>query len=416
MKAKITTSLISSLNGAAKTYEVNDTEIKGFQVRVLPNGTKTFLCSYRLKATNKKNKFFIGKATVFSVSQARDEAKKILGDVARGIDPNGHNKAVRSVAAIPTLEVFLNEDFSIWAKSHYADSERVIRQIKSVFNSFLKLKLDQIAPIQIEKWRAARRERGIKATSVNRELGALRSSLSKAVEWDILKQHPLSKVKQSKVEDDGRVRFLSKQEHADLLDALQAREETFRQRRESHNAWLVQRDKLPLPSFGSEAYVDHLYPMLILAMHTGLRRGELFKLKIGDISFETSQLKVRAAAAKSRRSRFVPLNGTAAGALKRWLDQSERSPEELVFPGKGGQPFDNISSSWESLRKAAGLVNFHWHDLRHHFASMLVMSGVDLNTVRYLLGHADLKMTLRYAHLAPEHKAIAVEKLVGVYQ
>jgi site-specific recombinase XerD len=73
----------------------------------------------------------------------------------------------------------------------------------------------------------------------------------------------------------------------------------------------------------------------------------------------------------------------------------------------------DVKTAWSNVLEAAEVKNFRFHDLRHHFASRLVRAGVDLNTVRELLGHADLKMTLRYAHLAPEHLAAAVEKLAA---
>jgi site-specific recombinase XerD len=93
-----------------------------------------------------------------------------------------------------------------------------------------------------------------------------------------------------------------------------------------------------------------------------------------------------------------------------WQEQTEGT-EGLVFVNGEGQRFGWIKTSWSKLLKDAEIENFRWHDMRHHFASHLVMGGVDLNTVRELLGHSDYAMTLRYAHLAPEHKLKAVEVL-----
>ena len=96
--------------------------------------------------------------------------------------------------------------------------------------------------------------------------------------------------------------------------------------------------------------------------------------------------------------------------LEHWRIVSGNS-RGLVFCNQEGKKFTDVKKAWGAIKEAAKIKNFRWHDMRHHFASRLVMEGVDLNTVRELLGHADIKMTLRYAHLAPEHKARAVEKL-----
>ena len=102
------------------------------------------------------------------------------------------------------------------------------------------------------------------------------------------------------------------------------------------------------------------------------------------------------------------LHSEARAVLKRW---QASSPTDRVFPGKGGRRLVDVKTSWAILMRDADLKAFRFHDTRHDFASKLVMAGVDLNTVRELLGHSDITMTLRYAHLAPEHKAAAVEKL-----
>jgi integrase len=129
-----------------------------------------------------------------------------------------------------------------------------------------------------------------------------------------------------------------------------------------------------------------------------------------DVDLTRRIVTVAAAHAKSGRTRYVPLNDEAVRILKTWRT-SDVASTGYVFPGAGGARLIDVKTAWMSLLRVAGVTGFRFHDLRHTFASRLVMAGVDLNTVRELLGHADLKMTLRYAHLAPEHKAAAVAKL-----
>lgn len=143
--------------------------------------------------------------------------------------------------------------------------------------------------------------------------------------------------------------------------------------------------------------------MTLLALNTGLRRGEITQLTWPDIDMAAERVTVRAGYAKSGKARHVPLNSEAVTTLTQWKKQH---PEGRLFNVIG------IPKAWAALMLAANIDGFRFHDLRHTFASKLVMAGVDLNTVRELLGHGDITMTLRYAHLAPEHKAAAVEKLV----
>ncbi len=113
--------------------------------------------------------------------------------------------------------------------------------------------------------------------------------------------------------------------------------------------------------------------------------------------------------AKSKKVRHIPLNADALRCLKDWKE--ENNYPVYVFESKNGKPFNNVQKAWSGILKDAKIEGFRWHDMRHHFASKLVMAGVSLNTVRELLGHSNYKMTLRYAHLSPGHKADAVALL-----
>jgi site-specific recombinase XerD len=130
------------------------------------------------------------------------------------------------------------------------------------------------------------------------------------------------------------------------------------------------------------------------------------------VDLEQRNITVEADTAKGAKTRHIRLNDEAVKVLRTWRDQPGAKSLIYVFSNNDGQPLANVRKSWVGILKRAGIENFRWHDLRHTFASNLVIAGVDLNKVRALLGHTDYKMTLRYAHLAPEHMQEAVDKLV----
>ena len=152
-------------------------------------------------------------------------------------------------------------------------------------------------------------------------------------------------------------------------------------------------------------------PLQAMNLNLELAREKIAR-QGGDVDMTGAQLVVRGTKAKSGRTRYVPLNVDALDVLKAWRPLDAK-PEGWVFAGPDGEQMFSLKTAWGKVAEAAKLDGFTFHDLRHSFASKLVQAGVDLNTVRELLGHADIKMTLRYAHLAPEHKAAAVQKLVN---
>jgi len=150
----------------------------------------------------------------------------------------------------------------------------------------------------------------------------------------------------------------------------------------------------------------HLKPIIILAVNTGMRRGEIFDLQWNHVDLKNRIIEV--ADPKNGDPRFVPINDTLMDALQQL---PRRIDTPYVFPGKNGGRLTDIKKPFLNTRKRAGLDDVRFHDLRHTFASHLVMAGVDLTTVKELLGHKSTKMTERYSHLSPKHKADAVRVL-----
>ena len=140
-----------------------------------------------------------------------------------------------------------------------------------------------------------------------------------------------------------------------------------------------------------------------MALNTGMRRGEILRLKWRDVDIKRSIIYLHET--KNGEKREVPINEQ----VKAILINTIRHPQsEYIFYNKDGTPMASNKRSFFTALKKSGIKDFKFHDLRHTFASHLVMSGIDLNTVRELLGHKSLQMTLRYSHLSANHKHIAV--------
>jgi integrase len=403
MQALIGNNLIKQLHPAAKPFEVRDTRVKGFLLRVQPSGAMTYYAEYR-----RGKRITIGRCNVIAPERARERAKDILATAQFGEDPMEE----RRLAKAHTLRSFLDEVYEPWAEANLRSGPGTIARLRASFADHLDKKLADLTSWIIEKWRAGRIKDGLSAATINRDLGALRASVGRAVTWGLLDTSPIANIKRSKMDSSRSPRFLSAAEEARLRIALNDREERIRRERDSANAWRDERQYELLRDLRAGAFADYLKPLVLVSLHTGMRRGELFALTWQSIDLEAARITVHGATAKSGTTRHLPLNSEALAVLRGWHEQAA-DKGGLVFVGRDGAAFNNVRRSWEGALAGAKITRFRWHDLRHTFASKLVMAGVDLNTVRELLGHSDYKMTQRYAHLAPEHKAAAVAKLVS---
>jgi integrase len=402
MKAMIGVELLRKLPPAPA--EIRDSKMVGFVLRVRPSGRHSYYAVY-----GRNRWHLLGTSDVLSAPEAREECRKVLADVAKGADPV---VAKREAKKDISFEDFVAQHYQPWAEAQRKTGAEQTQRLRQAFGSTLNaVKLSEINAFLVERWRSGRLKDGKAPTTVNRDLNTLRGALSRAVDWGLLKAHPLSRVKASKTDKRGIVRYLSADEEDRLLKALAGRDDRRRAERARANRWRAERGYPLWPAYGT--FSDHMTPLVITALHTGLRRGELFGLRWRDIDLVAARLTVRGEEAKSGQTRHVPLNAKALEALKTWHKESATNDADaFAFPGDDGAALVDIKRSWGKVLTAAKITDFRFHDCRHSFASKLVMAGVDLNTVRELLGHADIKMVLRYAHLAPEHTAAAVAKLV----
>ncbi|MDD3582246.1 MAG: site-specific integrase [Desulfobacca sp.] len=255
----------------------------------------------------------------------------------------------------------------------------VIKDLRAIFGD---RRLSEITYLDLETYRNKRKATTTKNggprkdSSVNRDMAILGHMLSKAVEWGLLESSPFKKGKRLMFkENNHRLRFLTEAE----IDRLLA--------------------ECP----------KHLKPIVETALLTGMRRGELLSLKWEQVRNGFIYL----TETKSNKSRQIPINDRLARLFKELRTETQLRTEH-VFVGPDGKRLHEVKRSFAGACRRAGIEDFHFHDLRHTFASHLVMAGVSLKAVQELLGHADIKMTMRYSHLSQAHLKDAVAALNGL--
>lgn len=401
MKEKLTGKLLSSLEVTGKEYEVHDTIVIGLYVRVTAAGAKSYVVRW-----GRARKKALGRVGILTLDQARQEATQYLYEARKHGEPLAVTHG-RKGTALPSLREFIDDTYMPWFKTHHKGHEKTLHTLDNNFDTIMAQRIDAITGRDLDQIRTTWMQTGNKPSTVNRKMGSISGVFSRAVEWEYITTHPVAKLKQLKVDSIGVVRYLSDDEDKRLRSALDARQDEMRRERESANKWRADRDQEQKPSLLDLHFTDHLKPMVIVSLKTGMRRGELFNLKWSSVNFDTKTITVTGDTAKTSETRHIQMNTEVVTTLKEWKKQS--TSDHYVFANREGDRFEDVKSAWLKLLKRAQVIGFRWHDMRHDFASKLVMAGVPLNTVRELLGHGDIKTTLCYAHLAPGTKAAAVE-------
>ncbi len=366
MRKRITQKVAEAAKAEDKAYQIHDVTVQGLILRVQPTGNKIW------KLIQDRKPRTLGKMPAMTHGMAEAKALSIL----RGeVQPEDEQEETTEKEPL-TFREYLKEYYQPYVKTHHTRP----KETKSIIKAFdlHDTLLTEIKLADIEKWRNKQKSSN---GTINRKTATLQAALQRAVDWDMLETNPLAKLKPLKVDKRAVIRYLDEKEAAKLNKALQ-----------NASTWLK--------------------ALVIVALNTGLRRGELWNLIWSDVDLKRNMLTVHGKGAKSGQTRHVPLNTIAVQAFKNFRKKTFK--DTLPLPSMPIFGRHEFKKAFATLLRNAEIAEFRFHDCRHTFASNLVMAGVPLNTVRELMGHASMEMTLVYAHLAPASLQAAVDKLVNM--
>lgn len=300
--------------------------------------------------------------------------------------------------------------------------------------NLLTKKLDEIDSRLIRQWKVARLLRPSDRTgrppsrvTVQRELMMMRAMFDAAYMLRHIDSNPLveerrKKIKKKTFKSKKREGLLTTAQENRLMKALAVREDRLRSRRQAANEFAEKEGGRTRPELPDDKYVDFLQPMILIAINTGLRFGEIASLSWENVHLTNStgdenRNYLTILDPKNGEELDMPLNSDAMRVLRLWQVWPGKNvpsidKKSLVFTDRKGKKLVDIRRFWLPVFQKAGLPKgYRFHDLRHHFASKLVSMGKPLFAVQALLNHSNPKMTERYAKHAPEYLASVVESL-----
>lgn len=281
--------------------------------------------------------------------------------------------------------------YDSYAKNNKRSYNRDIYTLKIISKFFGESStVQQITPKRIEDFKEyLLNQRKVKNSTINKYIRVLSKMFNLGIDNEILSKNPVNKVVKLK-EDNHKIRYLTKDEEKRLFKEIEKEYEVLDR--------YTRKKKIVQPYL-------YLKPIIITALQTGMRKGEILSLEWENINFEYGYIDLLKT--KTNRPRKIPLSS----GLKDMFKGLERESKYVFTNPKTNTAYKSITKSFRAVLEKAKIENFRFHDLRHTVATRLVEKNIDLFVVQDILGHSKITTTQRYAHPVPQRKLDAVEIL-----
>ena len=311
------------------------------------------------------------KAVGKNKKDAQEALKAIEGEIVKG----EFNIPVQKRIRFKEFAILWLETYSKVKNKPSSFMANFLRTKNHLIPFFGNQRIESISSLLIDEFIRYKQSQ-ISSATINRCLSLLSKIFNDAIRWGYLSTSPMKKVSKLNEPVQG-FNYLTKDQVKKLLENAS----------------------------------DNSRAILMTAVYTGMRRGEIIALKWKHIDFEKKMIIVEETtegSTKSKKVRYIPIHPELLLELKK---HKLKTRSEYVFPGPDGEMRKEFRSALNYALKRAELPRIRVHDLRHTFAANFMMSGGNILSLQKILGHSDLKMTMRYAHLAPDFLQQEIEKL-----